>query len=158
MTGLTMSNIKQVRPSKRKYKQGYINPDACKKLMESQKKIPIIYRSSYEKEFIYWLETSPKIISWASECLAIPYINKLDNKTHRYYPDFIVTTIDNQTILIEIKPKSQTVPPPSDFDPNSYAWKEYIKNRCKWAAALEFCKNNNMSFKILTEETISKMH
>lgn len=152
-----MHNIKQVHPSLKKYKQGYINPDSCKKLMESQSRSPIIYRSSYEREFIYWLETSSKISSWASECIAIPYINKLDNKKHQYYPDFVVNTAEGRTMLIEIKPKNQTIPPPSDFDPNSYAWREYIKNRCKWAAALEFCKNNDMDFKILTEETISRM-
>ena len=150
-------NIKQVRPSKKRYRQGYINPNSCKKLMESQSSAPIIYRSSYEKNFIYYLESSPHIKSWASECVAIPYINKLDGQSHRYYPDFFIITEDDQKILVEIKPKNQTVPPKTPLDPNGYAWKEYIKNRCKWSAALDFCERNGLIFKILTEETISKL-
>ena len=150
-------NIKQVKPSKQRYQQGYINPSSCKKLLESQSREPIIYRSSYEKTFIHWLESCPKVKSWASECLAIPYINKLDGEFHRYYPDFFVEMVDGQKILIEIKPKSQTMKPKTQFDPNSYAWKEYIRNRCKWDAALEYCKNNGLLFKILTENTISKL-
>lgn len=150
-------DIKKVHPSKKRYKQGYINPDSCKKILESQGREPIIYRSSYERDFIQYLESSPKIFRWASECLAIPYLNKLDNEVHRYYPDFFLIMSDGQEVLIEIKPKSQTLPPKSPFDPNSYAWKEYIKNRCKWAAAIDFCKHHNMLFKILTEDTISKL-
>ena len=150
-------NIKQVRPSKKRFQQGYINPGSCKKLLESQSREPIIYRSSYEKIFIQWLENNSKVKSWASECMAIPYVNKLDGESHHYYPDFFVIMENGDQVLIEIKPKNQTVPPKTQFDPNGYAWKEYIRNRSKWAAAMEFCQKNGLLFKILTEETISRL-
>ena len=30
------------------------------------------------------------IVTWASEEFSIPYILSLDNKRHRYYPDFLI--------------------------------------------------------------------
>ena len=54
-------NIKQLKPRRDgRYEQGYINQESCKKLFPSQMKFEkIIYRSSYEKKFIYWLENNP---------------------------------------------------------------------------------------------------
>ena len=156
-------NIKQVRPNAR-YKAGKINPDSCTKLFESQKHAPIIYRSSYERDFIYWLERSPKVLHWGSECVGIPYVNLGDGTHHTYYPDYIIEMVDTKkvnnpsyVVLVEVKPYKQTQPPDPMLPRDSYAWKEYIRNRSKWKAAQEFCQKNNISFRIITERTIQRL-
>ena len=58
-------NIKQLKPNKTsRYAQGYIDPRACKKLFPELKADKIIYRSSYEKKFILWLERNNNIKFW----------------------------------------------------------------------------------------------
>lgn len=157
-------DIKKTRPSGR-YKGGSINPSSCHKLYESQKSTPIIYRSSYELNFIHWLERSPKVVRWGSECVGIGYINLRDGSHHTYYPDYIMEVWNDPqnhqagttTILVEIKPFNQTQAPSQSIPKDSYAWTEYVKNISKWRAAAEFAKQNNFQFKIFTERTISRL-
>lgn len=150
-----MSNIKDLRPSRNsRYQQGYINPESCKKLFPQLKHDKIIYRSSYEKKFIYWLENSPEVEYWGSECVKIPYFYIRDGKTHTYYPDYFVKMIDGTCMVIEIKPSSQTKKP---INENSWVSREYIKNMCKWKATKEFCTAKGYQFKILTEKTIENI-
>lgn len=157
-------DIKKTRPNKR-YKGGQINPESCRKLFESQKHVPIIYRSSYERDFIFWLERSPKVVRWGSECIGIKYVNLSDGTTHTYYPDYIMEVWNDvhepssgkSTILVEIKPYNQTKAPDPILPKDSYAWVEYIRNVSKWRAALEFAQRNNMQFKIFTERTIARL-
>ena len=145
--------IKQLKPRKQgRYKQGYINPLSCKKLFPGLKHDKIIYRSSYEKTFIQWLEQSNKIKFWGSECIKIPYISTIDKKTHNYYPDYFVETTDGECYVIEVKPYNQTKKPVNE---NGWAAKEYVRNSCKWRAALEYCDYKGFKFKIITERTIN---
>lgn len=146
--------IKSLKPSKKsRYKQGYINPKSCTKLFESQQNEPIIYRSSYEKKFIRWLEKSDRVLRWGSECICIPYTGA-DGQPHHYYPDYVVEFTNGTKSLIEIKPYNQTVRP----DPRcQWAVEEFKKNVLKWLAAEEFCKRNGMSFKVITEHTINRL-
>ena len=148
-------NIKELKPSKKsRYKQGYINPKSVTKLFESQRSQPIIYRSSYEKRFIYWLEHSSQVTAWGSECVRIKYISPLDGQEHSYYPDYLVEFSDGSKSLIEIKPYNQTVKP----DPRcEWAVQEFKKNVAKWISAKDFCEHNGMTFKILTEHTIARL-
>lgn len=147
-------NIKQLKPNKQsRYKQGYIDPESCKKILPEVKYERIIYRSSYELKFIIWLETSSKVKQWASECFYIPY-KFIDGSTHKYYPDYFVEMVDGTKMVIEIKPYNQTIKPVNE---NCWAAKEYIKNKCKWASAIEFCKSKGYVFKILTEKTINQL-
>lgn len=150
-----MHNIKQLKPSKSKrYKQGYINPLSCKKLYESQQNKPIIYRSSWEKKFMYWCERCDSVLHWGSECVGIPYISLIDNKQHTYFPDFVIEMKDGRKMLIEIKPYNQTIPP-GNF--NSYAGREFLRNQSKWKTVREQCEKNGYEFHILTEKTINKI-
>ena len=104
--------IKHLKPKKNgRFKQGYINPESCKKLYENLKNEPIIYRSSWERRFITWCESSPKVVAWGSECIHIPYYNPVDQKTHNYYPDFVVELVNGDKLVVEIKPENQTVRP-----------------------------------------------
>jgi hypothetical protein len=55
-------NIKQLKPSANsRYRQGYIDPGSCKKLFPDLVRDSIIYRSSYERKFIYWCENNPNV-------------------------------------------------------------------------------------------------
>lgn len=119
----------------------------------------IIYRSSWECKVMSWLDQNDDIISWASEELIVPYISPVDNRKHRYFPDFIVKvkTKDGKmkTLMLEVKPKKQTMQP----EVRKRVTKQYINevttyavNTAKWKAATEFCLDRGWEFKILTEE------
>lgn len=150
-----MKTIKQLKPSKSsRYQQGYINPESCKKLFPGLQHDRIIYRSSYEKKFMTWLETHKTVKHWGSECFCIPYYYVVDEKMHKYYPDYFVEFEDGTCMVVEIKPSNQTKKP---INENCWAYKEYVKNMCKWKATKEFCEAKGYKFKILTEQTISKM-
>jgi len=119
----------------------------------------IVYRSSWECRVMNWFDQNDDIISWASEELIVPYKSPIDNRFHRYFPDFIVKvkTRDGtmKTLMIEVKPKKQTVPP----EPRKRVTKQYITevttygvNQAKWKAAHEYCLDRGWEFKIMTEE------
>ena len=151
-------NIKQLKPSKNSpFKQGYINPKTCKKVFESQKNKPIIFRSSYERKFVWWCETSDLVKRWASEPFSINYYNPLDKKTHNYWPDYLVEFNDGTIMVVEVKPWCQTQKPDALYGPGDRVFDDYVKNMQKWKAAREFCEARNMQFKVITERTISKL-
>jgi hypothetical protein len=119
----------------------------------------IVYRSSWECRVMNWFDQNDDIISWASEELIVPYKSPIDNRFHRYFPDFIVKvkTRDGtmKTLMIEVKPKKQTVPP----EPRKRVTKQYVTevttygvNQAKWKAAQEYCLDRGWEFKIMTEE------
>ena len=57
--------------------------------------------------------------------------------------------------LIEVKPHSQTLPPTQKNKKSKnliYQQAEYVKNQAKWAAAVKFSEQRNMSFVLLTEK------
>ena len=75
----------------------------------------IIYRSLWELKFKKYCDTTPSILKWSSEEIAIPYKSPVDNRVHRYFPDFYVKVRESSGKivhkLIEVKPSKQTVPP-----------------------------------------------
>ena len=75
----------------------------------------IVYRSSWEFRLMTYLDERKEIVSWGSETIIVPYRSPIDGKIHRYFPDFIVTKINKEgkkeTVIIEVKPFYQTVPP-----------------------------------------------
>ena len=145
-------DIKQLKPSANsRYRQGYIDPGSCKKLFPDLVRDSIIYRSSYERKFIYWCENNPKVKHWGSECMSIKYVSMIDKKEHTYYPDYVVEMIDGEKWVVEIKPYSQTQRPVTE---NGWLWNAYTMNMSKWVAAKQFCDARGLKFKILTERTI----
>jgi hypothetical protein len=146
--------IKDFKPIKDgRYSQGYINPSSCKKIFPQMKTDKIIYRSSYERKFIAWLENNEQVKNWGSECIRIPYLY-IDGKMHSYYPDYFVEMVDGTKMVVEIKPSSQTKRPVNE---NTWVGKEYRKNMCKWKATMEFCQAKGYKFKIITEKTINNL-
>lgn len=150
-----MNTIKHLKPkASSRYDQGYIRPSACKKLFESQRNKPIIFRSSWEKIFVWWLEHNEKVFRWGSEVGAIKYTMP-NGTTHNYYPDFAVEFTDGIKWLVEIKPYAQTQKPKNPKDLT--AVEMYTKNMCKWNAATKLCKLRGWKFVIVTEHTINKI-
>ena len=120
----------------------------------------IIWRSSWEKRVMDWLDQSESVVYWSSEELAIKYYNPIDNKIHRYFPDFIVKVKKKDgtvmTHVIEVKPEYQTKQPIRKRKTQKFI-NEYITytvNVSKWKAATEFCKDRGWEFKILTEKNL----
>ena len=76
-------DIKNLKPQKHsRYDQGYINPSTCKKVFESQIGKPIIFRSSLERKFVSWCESTKSVIRWGSECIQVPYTDPRDGSQH----------------------------------------------------------------------------
>lgn len=121
----------------------------------------IICRSSWERKFCRWCDLNESIISWGSEEFFIPYLSPIDNKLHRYYPDFIVKLKEQsgkiKTYVIEVKPKKQTVPPKKRSRVTKsfiYESKTYAINQAKWKAAKEWCEDRLIDFKVITEDEL----
>ena len=120
----------------------------------------IIYRSSWELKMLKWLDDQPQVIWFASEELVIPYYNPIDNKMHRYFPDFIVKMKRNDgtvmTYVLEVKPHSQTLQPERKRKTQKFINEQvtYIINQSKWKAADEFCHEHGWQFKVLTEKEL----
>ena len=75
----------------------------------------IIYRSLWERRFMVYCDSNNSVVKWSSEEIVIPYRSPFDRKIHKYYPDFWVKIKKHdgtiETSIIEVKPKSQTIPP-----------------------------------------------
>jgi hypothetical protein len=121
----------------------------------------IICRSSWERKFCRWCDLNESIVSWASEEFSIPYVSPVDNRIHRYYPDYLIKVKEKdgrvKTYVVEVKPKKQTVPPQKKSRVTKsylHECKTYAVNQAKWKAADEFCKDNRIEFRIITEEEL----
>lgn len=143
--------IKGIKPRKNSYyKQGMIDPKQCKKYYSSCKNDPIIYRSGLELQFIQYCENNTNIIKWASEPMEIKYNCRLDNKEHRYFPDYVIENAKGDRCIVEVKPYDQTKKPNSQD--SMWAKETWIKNIDKWTAAKEFAEKHDMKFIIVTEK------
>ena len=140
---------------KRRSYKGIFKPTNPSKYAGDPKRI--VYRSGWERKFMLYCDRNDEITYWASEELAIPYVNPIDRKVHRYYPDFIIKTKNGKRFMIEIKPSAQTKQPkPKTKKSRAFMREslEYIKNIAKLQAADVYCNDNNMEFKIFTEKEL----
>ena len=121
----------------------------------------IIYRSLWERKFMRYCDSNQNILEWGSEEYMIPYRSPLDNKIHRYFPDFYIKVNEKngyiKKYLIEIKPKRQCVEPKVQKNKTRgylYEVYEYARNQAKWKAAKSFCADRLWEFKVLTEDEL----
>ena len=122
----------------------------------------IVYRSLWEKKYMKYCDSTPSILEWGSEEIAIPYRSPIDKRVHRYYPDFYIKVREKSgkisKYIVEIKPKKQTKPPYGK-DKRTAAYKRealtFAKNRAKWVAAEDVCEDRQMKFLILTEDHLA---
>jgi len=121
----------------------------------------IWYRSLWERRVMVHLDENPNVIGWSNEEIVIPYLSPVDNRWHRYFPDFYVKVQNKQglveSMILEVKPKSQAAPPKV----KSRVTRQYIKevatwgvNEAKWKAAEEYCKDRNWKFSLITEDQL----
>jgi hypothetical protein len=143
-----------------KFYKGIFKPKNIAKYKGDVKNI--VYRSSWELKFMNYLDMHKDVLEWSSEEFFIPYRSPIDNKLHRYFPDFYVKRKDKdgkvETLIIEIKPENQTKPP----EKKSKVTKKYINevytwgvNEAKWKAAQEYCDDRKYKFMILTEKHLN---
>lgn len=116
----------------------------------------IIYRSLWERRVMVYCDTTPDVLEWSSEEIVIPYVSPLDNRVHRYFPDFFVRTKTGATIM-EVKPHAQSVQP----KPGAKRTRRYLRevmtfgvNEAKWKAATEYCLDRGWKFKVITEKDL----
>ena len=121
----------------------------------------IIYRSLWERKFMCYCDLNDNILECGSEEFFIPYRSPLDNRVHRYFPDFYIKYIkSNGSIcrsIIEVKPDKQTRPPKKPKRQTKgylYEVTQYVTNEAKWDAAKEFCKDRLWEFRIFTEKEL----
>ena len=75
----------------------------------------VIYRSSWELKFLKYCDLNDNVLEFGSEEVIVPYMSPLDNRIHRYFPDFYIKVREKngkiKKYLIEIKPKNKSLDP-----------------------------------------------
>lgn len=139
--------------------KGLFNPKNPNKYLGNSKEI--VYRSSWEKKLMIYLDNHPHVLKWASEELVIPYVSPIDNRVHRYFTDFYVEKLNKdgrkETIVIEVKPAVQTKPPKKQKR-RTQRYLEEVRNwgvnSAKWEAADKYCQKKGWKFVIMTEHEL----
>jgi len=120
----------------------------------------VVYRSLWERNAFRWCDTRSDVVRWNSEEVVIPYFCPTDKKWHRYYVDLLIEFKNGKTVLVEIKPKKETVPPKKPARKTKRYINEvttYIKNTAKWEAAVAFAKQHDVEFQIWHEDTLKSL-
>jgi hypothetical protein len=114
------------------------------------------YRSGWEHTFMRFCDTNPSVLQWASEAIHINYRNPFTNKNTIYVPDFFMVYVDahgkQHAEVIEIKPLKETTLEAAGKSQRAQA--AAILNSCKWQAANAWCRANNVTFRVVTEDMI----
>lgn len=146
--------------AEKNYIQDYFKPVNPQKYLGDANNI--IYRSSYELKAFHWCDSTEAILEWCSEEIVIKYFDPTTQKIRRYFPDLYVKIREGsgevKKYIIEIKPKRQTIPPNPSPKKKTRTYltevKTYAKNEAKWTATKNFCKDNGMEFKLVTEDEL----
>ena len=120
----------------------------------------VTYRSLWERQTFKWCENSPRVKKWNSEEIVVPYKCKTDGRLHRYFVDLLVELDNKDIILVEIKPKKQTVAPKNPKRKTKKYINEvmtYVKNTSKWEAANQYAHHKGWKFQVWTEETLKNL-
>ena len=124
----------------------------------------IVFRSLWERKVMVEFDTNDSVLEWASEEMFVPYKSPIDNKWHRYFPDFIIKMRDRggniKVKMIEVKPYNETKPP-AKHDGSKRPTRKYLTevakygiNSAKWKAAQEYCADRGWDFEIITEKEL----
>ena len=117
---------------------------------------------------LVYLDNNPSVLKWSSEEIIIPYVSPIDNRVHRYFPDFYMKYKNKSNVtveqLIEIKPSKQTKPPNPKRKLTKTGRKSkrylnevrtYIINDAKWKQAVKYCEERGWTWRIITEKEIN---
>ncbi len=108
-----------------------------------------------------YCDKNANVLEWASEEIAIPYVSPVDQRSHRYFPDFYMKVKETdgaiKKYVIEVKPLKQCSPPKKPKrQTKGYIREafEYAKNQAKWKEAREWCADRQWEFKVVTEKEL----
>ena len=126
----------------------------------------VIYRSLWERKLMVYCDNNNAVLEWGSEEVIIPYRSPWDGRIHRYFPDFYMKVRQSsgaiKKFIVEVKPKYQTKPPVKNPKLKTKKWykegQNWGVNSAKWKSATEYCKDQNMEFKILTEDHLNPQY
>ena len=118
----------------------------------------VVYRSLWERNVFRWCDDNPKVKGWSSEEIVVPYYYEVDKKYHKYFVDLKIV-MEDKTLLVEIKPEKETVPPTGQRRTKQYINESltYVKNMNKWEAANEYAKDRGWEVQVWTEKTLHQM-
>lgn len=102
----------------------------------------MVHRSSWELEFMKFLDADPLVKTFQSEGLIIPYLKSAKSKVSKYFPDFIVEYTDGRTVMYEIKPER---------------FMDRRINLKKWEQAILYCNRKGWTFEVLNEGDLKGM-
>lgn len=151
-----------------RFYSGYYKIQNSKKYIGNP--VDIVYRSSWEYKFMIYCDLNEGVLKWGSEVFKIPYIDRMGHN-RVYIPDFYIETrdINNDGLmnrfLIEIKPDKETrepIIPSGNISEKKLKNLEYEigvwqKNKYKWTYTIEWCKNRDITFTLLTEFHINQL-
>lgn len=136
-----------------KWAQGIFTPKNGHKYIGKHKPR---YRSGWELTFMTFCDTNKNVTYWASESMAIPYMNPVTGKKANYIPDFFVVYQNKYgkqlAEVVEIKPKKQSL-----IESKVASAKDRMVvavNHAKWAAAMAYCKAQGFAFRVITEDDL----
>ena len=143
-----------------KYRQGKYRPHNPQKYGGNPSNI--VYRSSYELKFMQYCDLTESVNSWKSEEFCVAYRSPIDDKVHRYFPDFFVKYKDKdgtiRNLVVEVKPAKDLKMPETNPKRRTKSWaysvKMWVINQAKWEAEKNWCADRNYEFKILTEKEL----
>ena len=150
------------------FKQGFFKPANTDKY---RGKLPIFFRSSWELAFCSFCDKHSGVLQWGIESVVVDYIDETPlletpkgaPRSRRYFVDFFMTIAKagggKETLLVEIKPWHETVPPKPRPRQNPDAWHrercKWMRNLAKWRAATEAAKRRGWRFQIMTERQLA---
>ena len=132
-------------------------------------KMPIYYRSSWEKRLCSFFDTNENVIKWTSESIVVPYYNPITQRQHRYFPDFTVEYYNESGELIkeiiEVKPEKEAAvaegratPPAKGKRQSTQSYLKqmatHVKNTQKWDAAKIVAARLGYRFRVITEKDL----
>ena len=120
----------------------------------------IVFRSLWERQLFKWCDEHCFVKAWSSEEIVVPYRCDTDKQLHRYFPDVFIEFSDGRKLLIEVKPKKETVQPRVPKRKTKRFITEvltYVKNTSKWAAAEAYAKERGWTFEIWSEDMLRKL-
>ena len=143
-----------------KYRQGKYRPINPQKYGGNPSNI--VYRSSYELKFMQYCDLTESVISYQSEEFCVAYRSPIDDKVHRYFPDFFVKYKDKdgtiRNLVVEVKPAKDLKMPETNPKRRTKSWaysvKMWVVNQAKWEACREYCKDRGWEFKVFTEREL----
>ena len=101
-------------------------------------------------------DMNKSVLQWASEPLRIPYRNPLTGKNTNYVPDFLIVYQNKYgkqvAEMVEIKPKKQSLIESRVASAKDRAI--VALNHAKWSAAMAFCKQQGLIFRVVTEDDL----